>query len=85
MCYSLAIKFNILSLSKFNLFLFEFVRMGKEQLQMTDSDKTTVISCFFYSLQVTLTICEDVLNHVTKYFLTYFTLKRYQHYDCKCK
>ena len=52
---------------------------------MTDSDKTTVISSFFYSLKVTLTICEDVLNNVTKYFLTCFSLKRYQHYDCKCK
>ena len=36
--YSLAIKFNILSLSKFYLFSFGFNCSGKVHLQMTDSD-----------------------------------------------
>ena len=36
--YSLAIKFNILSLSVFYLFSFGFVCRGNGHLQMTDSD-----------------------------------------------
>ena len=36
--YSLAIEFNILSLSKFYLLLFGFVCRGKGDLQMPDSD-----------------------------------------------
>ena len=39
--YSLAIKINITSLSKFNLFAFVFVCRDKGHVQMTDSDKIT--------------------------------------------
>ena len=44
--YSLAIKLNILSLSKFYLFSFGFVCRGKGHLQMTDSDQITLYITF---------------------------------------
>ena len=50
-----AIKFNILSLSKFYLFSFGFVCRGKGNLQMIAFDKITVVSRFFCIVQVTLT------------------------------
>ena len=78
--YSLAIKFNILSLSKFYLFSFGFVCRGKGHLQMTDFDY--ISPCITFLLYCTSEVnvsFEDVLNHVTKYFLTCFTLNRNRH------
>ena len=72
--YSLAIKLHILSLSKLYLFYFCFVCRGKDHFQMTDSDKIT--PCIAILLQFASDVkvsFEDVLNHVTKYFLTCFT------------
>ena len=69
--YSLAIKLHILSLSNFYLFSFSFVCRGKDHLQMTDSDKITpCIAIFLQCASDVKVSLEDVLNHVTKYFLT---------------
>ena len=75
--YSLAIKFNIMSLSKLYLLSFDFVCMGKGNLQMTDSDRITPCIAFLLHCASDVNVSfEDVLNHVTKCFLTCFTLNR---------
>ena len=77
---SLVIKFNILSLSKFYFFSVSFVCKVKDHLQMTDSDKITpCITFLLHCASDVNVIFEDVLNHVTKYILTCFTLNRNRH------
>ena len=88
--YSLVIKFNISSLSKFYLFYFGFVCRGKGHLQMTDSDKVTRCITFLLHCASDVNVSfEDVLNHMTKYFLTCFTLNRYRQMiasvSCQCQ
>ena len=67
--YSLAIKLNILSLSKFYLFSFGFVCRDKGHLQMIDSDSITPYITFLLHCASVINVSfEDVLNQVTKIF-----------------
>ena len=65
---------------KVYLFSFGFVCRGKGHLHMTESDLIKPYITFLLHCTRDVNVSfEEVLNYVTKYFLTCFTLNRNRH------